>query len=174
MDKTPIEPVRLEAGKRFVSALQGLGLKTPLALWVRLRSDDAFILMIVTDFFDLKGPLELTRYMFAAYNADALPHEIDPFNVQFCSPFSLLGRRLIEVASIKFVAHNSDTGERNIPGELTFDNMASWYEWFIVNEFDPQLAYERGKSKLRAVKPDQTKLRRQWRHFAHNVDRLAA
>jgi hypothetical protein len=173
VDKTPIEPVRLEAGRRFVSSLQGLGLKTPLALWVRLKDEGTYILMIVTDFFDLKGPLELTKYMFAAYNADALPHDIDPFNVQFCSPHQMLGRRLIEMASIKVVGSNNETGETNIPMEIGFDRYITWLEWFILNDFDAEVSYKRSSAALKR-RPDATALRRQWQYFAKNVDKLAA
>lgn len=166
---------RLAAGKRFVSALQDLGLITPLAFWVREKESDTFILMIVTDFFDLKGPLELNRLMFSAYNAEALPQDIDPFHVQFCSPHQILGRRLVEIASIRVVASNSQTEDLDV-GVLSFDGFETKYGWFIHNKFDPYVASKAGRvpATLAVRKPSDMLLKRQWRSFASRVEKLAA
>lgn len=145
-----------------------LGLHSNMALWVYSKEASQFLLLIVTDFFDLKGPLEVTKYMFAAYNASALPKEIDPFNVQFCSPEQIVGRRLVEIGSIKVIGRDSVAGTSSDQMAISFDNLETHTAWILRNEYDPLKRI----APLKAPKP--VDIRRKWNRFVSNVEKLAA
>lgn len=163
MDQIGIDQHRLIAGRHFIEALDALGLHSTMASWVYSRVSSQFLLVIVTDFFDLKGPLEVNRYMLAAYNASALPQEIDPFNVQFCSPEQVVARQLFQIANLKASGSAGTGGEQPL-----VDDVETHKSWILRNK------YYQTKDSERPPQAKSADLARKWQLFIANVDKLAA
>lgn len=167
MDSKNVEQERLTVGREFIDSLDKLGFHATMALWIFSKEASQFLLFVVTDFFDLKGPIEVTRYVFAAYNAAALPQDMDPFNVQFCSPQQIIGRRLIELGSAQIAGNAVDgNGTRKIVVES--DTLETQASWILRNDYHPS-------KRLAPVRaPKAVDVMRKWNRFVANVEKLAA
>lgn len=94
MDQKDLGLERFDAGAEFLTSISKLGLKPEALLWAYDRKIEQFVLVLITNFFDFAGPLELSKRLFAAYNACALPKSIDPFIIRPHSPHQKIYREL--------------------------------------------------------------------------------
>lgn len=94
-----IDPTFLTAGREFGDALTKLGLDPHALFWAYDEIEQRHVLVLVTDFFDYTGPLEISRQLFRAYNASATPKAINPFVVQLHSLRQSVGIGLVDLAS---------------------------------------------------------------------------
>ncbi len=85
---------RIEAGTDYLLALRSLGLEPEGLAWVRVDDRPQWLLLLATSFYDVAGPLELNKLLFAAYNRGLLPASIDPFDVDAYSPDQELFREI--------------------------------------------------------------------------------
>lgn len=81
-----LDDLRLKAGSDYLSALISLGLEPDGLFWAFEKAESRWVLALVTNYFDVAGPLNLSEVLFKAYRAAATPREIDPFMVRMFSP----------------------------------------------------------------------------------------
>lgn len=88
-----LEVKYMDAGHEYLRTLRRFGLD-PLALfWAYDHVAKQFVLVLVSEFFDVVGPLEISKLLFRAYNASVTPKSIDPFIIRLHShtqPISML------------------------------------------------------------------------------------
>ncbi len=164
MDPVELDLTRREAGSEYLTALQTLGLRPDALFWGFDKVEDRFVLMLVTDMVDLKGPLAVADLLFQAYNASATPKEIDPFVVRLHSPEHALMRQFEPFRDPR-VRISSPTNphaffpDTRVTG-VTFGDVEFRSEWIYRFDLPP---------KRKSVE-----LLRRWNRFARNVDQLAA
>lgn len=148
-----------EAGRDFLRSLQELGLDPEALVWAFEPDENyRFVLVLITAFFDFAGPLEISRMLFKAYNASALPNQIDPLMVRLHSPRQKFAQNLLKLQQ------NLQTKEHNkpmlAPGHLFVDDSIAW-------TVDGVLKWP---SKIsRTIEQG-----RKWERFSRNVHLLAA
>ncbi|MCF6112011.1 hypothetical protein [Mesorhizobium muleiense] len=173
----------LKAGEDYLEALRSLGLDPEGLLWCIEDGSEEHVLVLITGFLDQVGPLELSRYLFKAYNASATPREISPFIIRFQSPshpsskdiaFRWSSRDEIYVRMDKTGSHIEQVfhvppGHKMPQGVVSATNMGLRFpgsgvtfapEWII------QMKLARAENAADRA--------RHWRIFSRNVDRLAA
>ncbi len=165
MDQIELDLARREAGSEYLSALRTLGLRPDALFWSFDKVEGRFVLMLVTEMVDFKGPLAVADLLFQAYNASATPKEIDPFVVRLHSPEHDIIRRFDGWKDPSKVTITPPPGGLPIDpsvmvtgieiGGLMFQ--AAWVYHFAL------------PPKRKSVD-----LSRRWSRFAHNVERLAA
>jgi len=165
MDTPEIGVARLKAGKAYLTAIKSLGLDPDALCWAFDSIIGHFVLVLITPMFDFKGPYEISKLLFRAYNLAGTPEDIDPFIIRLHSPDHNIIRMLLEIAGSKSVqAQNKITGkwhtlqstaQKAEGGGLEFRN-----EWIYQYKISP--------------KQKSLDLSRKWSRFAHNIDRLAA
>jgi len=155
----------LAAGHEFVASLERLGLDPEIAAWGFDTQISKHVFVVVTDFFDFKGPYEVSKLLFQAYNASALPQEIDPFLVRLHS-----GRHSL-AHSVRLLLGESRVSARDgTTGKIKADNLVlrggeaggiqfhkAWIVRFRVSPHRKSI-----------------ELSRRWRRFERNVEALAA
>lgn len=99
MDQKDLGIERYDAGRDFLAALRSLGLNPEGLFWAYDEVVSEFVLVMITAAFDYAGPLELSRKLFAAYNAAATPKQISPFILRLHSPAQRIYRELSPVQS---------------------------------------------------------------------------
>lgn len=165
MDTSTIKPQHLEAGKEYDEALVKLGLTADAVLWAYDRVVGHHVLVVVTDFFDFKGPLEISEKLFMAYNAAATPKEIDPFAVRLQSINQPLGEWCHRFAGGMNAAKH-DPVTKKPAGNFTpiegieIDGLQLNNGWVIV---------VRPRSERKPID-----LIRRWKRFSKNVEKAAA
>lgn len=85
MDSRPVPPEYLVAGANYLDALRKLDLNPNFLGWGWENASARWLLVMVTSIIDAGGPLALNKLLFEAYNAEATPKEISPFNVRVFS-----------------------------------------------------------------------------------------
>lgn len=98
MDTPEITSDVMAAGAEFDASLASLGLRAHMVMWGYDEVVGHHVLMVMTDFTDLHGPLQVMELVFKAYNASLLPKEIDPFNVRVHSIAQPIAVALMERA----------------------------------------------------------------------------
>lgn len=152
---------RRGAGEEFLCALRKLGLNPDALLWAfETNANNRMVLILMTSFFDYAGPLEVSRLLFKAYNASAIPSEINPFIVRLHSPRQAFGRELMR---LKPSITDSATG-RSVPAGS--GTLWAWEEGLSF-AFDGVLKFPSRASTT-------VEQSRRWHRFSQNVDRLAA
>jgi hypothetical protein len=162
-----IEKRFLTAGREYGIALADLGLDPHALFWAFDEEEDQHILVLITDFFDFKGPLEISKQLFRAYNAAATPKEIDPFVIRLHSVNQPVGRSLLSFAGGGWEINKIDkTTGKPIGESMKVSGVKSAGldlrpEWII---------------KVRSERPvrKSIELSRRWNRFARNIDRIAA
>lgn len=169
MAASEIDKSFLIAGHEYGEALASLGLDPEALFWAFDQNEDRHVLVLVTDFFDLKGPLEISKQLFKAYNASATPREIDPFVVRLHSINQPIGRQFADQAKIgpvwKFKLYDSKMRQKELPVEarataMTIAGLEMRPDWII-----------------RARTPQHRKtveLNRRWNRFTRNLEKAAA
>jgi hypothetical protein len=171
MDPKNLGVARYDAGQRFLAAVRELGLRPDALFWAYDKQLENFVLVLITNFFDFAGPLEVSRRLFAAYRASATPKEIDPFLVRVHSPH----QRIFSELRIMLM---SGVGHKGVPKEI-FDREV------VSGERQPALdfafeygglesygvwVYHSSKQGPRPVMQAEVS----WRRFDRNVEALAA
>jgi hypothetical protein len=164
MDTPELDMIRRQAGKDYWDALRKLGLEPDGLFWAH-DGKLGFVLVLITEMFDYKGPLEISKLLFKAYNAAATPREVDPFIVRLHSPEQTIVRdsfpmgvspSVQKVNEVTKLPEGSPTAIKNVK----FGDFTMSHDWVY-------------KFKL----PDKKKtidLGRRWSRFERNVERLAA
>lgn len=81
-----VDEARHAAGAAYFSALERVGLEPDGLFWAWDKIDDRFVLVLVSRFFDIAGPLKLSQLLFRAYRAEITPAAIDPLALRLHSP----------------------------------------------------------------------------------------
>lgn len=103
MAQPELSPEALEYGRQYDAALSDLGFNAHAVFWAFDKVWDEFVLVLLSDFVELKGPFEVQKLLFRAYNSRALPQEIDPFHVRVHSIDQPLADELARRASATVV-----------------------------------------------------------------------
>lgn len=167
MDPSEIDQRLLTAGKEFDVALAGLGLDAHALFWGFDKELGRHVLVLVTDYFDLKGPLAISRALFRAYNASVTPKEIDPFTVRLHSINQPAGRQFVDHVNSGWAVNKLDQKTKKPIGDAIPIKAMETYgveirpEWIIA---------ARGLKQARKT----TEINRRWDRFQRNIDKLAA
>ena len=153
----------LRAGADYLAALQKLGLDPECLFWTEDTTIGHRVLVLVTEQFDRVGPLELSRVLFNAYDRAGTPREINPFILRLHSTRQALIQDMdkYDLEEVRMMAPIKDVFGN--PGDV----MVSVADM----KFRPEWIY---KWDIRKKSTSIIDLRRRWRRFADNVDRLAA
>lgn len=165
MDPIDLDAGRLEAGRDYLQALRKLGLEPDGLLWAHDRDLEQFVLVLVTKFVDVAGPLDLSKTLFAAYNAAATPREIDPFIVRLHSPNQSIIRSLSEALQTKYRVQEIDEDGR--PGAFVEDMR-------ITLTVGPLVVQREWIYQFKQRKQANIDVSRRWHRFSDNVQHLAA
>lgn len=167
MDTRAVEERHLAAGREYEKNLVSLGLEPHALMWAFDEIEGRFVLILVTDFFDLKGPLEISRQLFKAYNSSKTPKEIDPFTVRVHSINQPFGGEVHDMAS-------SDRNVRILDNNLKLNpdvegaHVASWRVGGLL--FRPEWLIA-----ARKIQPRKSvEIIRRWDRFERNVNKRAA
>jgi len=162
------------AAKEFSNALSAIGFDMAGVLWAYDNEDERFVLIVITDVFDAKGPLEISKQLFRAYNASLTPKEIDPFFVRLLSTNHTAAKNFLMVvhSDWKVMHYTKDTPEfavRNNTAKGTVLTLEDYSdsevtirpEWVVMLKpfHNPRKKHE---------------INRKWDFFKRNLDRLAA
>lgn len=161
MDTPELDVGRKVAGQHYLKALLALGMDPVALFWAFDRKVDSFVLVLITEFFDYKGPYEISKLLFKAYNAAATPREIDPFIIRLHSP----AQKAIRNFRIPTHIYNVDQTGRPVgePAEL---KSATVGDLIVSGDW----VYKFGKPS----KKKSTELSRLWSRFERNIEKLAA
>lgn len=158
----------LTAGREYGDALASLGLDPHALFWAYDDSEARHVLVLLTDFFDFKGPLEISKQLFRAYNASVTPQEIDPFTIRLHSVNQPAGAELLNWAAGDWKGKVLDRHSREQKGdEFDIANIKSF-----GLEIRPGWVV-RARKASRKSRPS-VELSRRWERFTRNVDRVAA
>lgn len=157
----------LTAGREYCEALSALGLDPHALFWAFDNSEGRHVLVLITDFFDYTGPLEISKQLFRAYNASVTPQEIDPFVVRLHSVNQPISGQYLDFAGSdgKFKVWDKNMVPKPMPPEArieSFDvgDLTLRPEWTI---------------KVRSSESRNTvELSRKWKRFVRNVNKVAA
>jgi len=167
MDTPEIEQRLLTAGEEFDAALAGLGLDAHALFWAFDKDLGHHVLVLVTDFFDFKGPLAISKALFRAYNASATPKEIDPFTIRLHSVNQPAGEKLLEIVNRGWSINKVDKRTNKLIGpaipikSVESGDLEIRPNWIISVRHSPDAR----KSTL---------LSRRWDRFQRNINLLAA
>jgi hypothetical protein len=157
----------LTAGREYGEALANLGLDPHALFWAFDTVEERHVLVLVTDFFDYSGPLEISKQLFRAYNASVTPQDIDPFVVRLHSINQPIGEeyRGFAVSDGKFKVWDKNMVPKPLPPEARVES-------FNIGDLvlKPKWTI---KSKLTPSR-NSVEVSRRWRRFVNNVDKIAA
>lgn len=166
MDTPDLAPSFLSAGREYVERLSTLGMDVTMSMWAFDQITDEFVLLIVSDFFDVKGPLEVSKALFRAYDLSVTPKEIDPFKVRLHSDNHPFVDEITKFAQEDAYLQKVDKTTGKPIGEKvrysggTAGNLAFKLDWLVKS----------AKPVLR--KP--VEISRRWDRFVRNVEKAAA
>ncbi|MGW8820428.1 hypothetical protein, partial [Heyndrickxia sporothermodurans] len=92
MDTPELPENLIKAGRAYYEALGKLGFHPEGLLWAYGYEEQSFRLWLVWSGLDQYGPLAISKLLFRAYRAAALPSEIDPFTVYIVTPEHVIGQ----------------------------------------------------------------------------------
>lgn len=148
------------AGRKFLDQLGALGLHPEGLLWVYDCRQQEFQLQLLWSGVDRYGPYSLTKLIFSAYRAAALPRDIDPFSIHVRSPKFGAGGGMMNV----------------IRGVAKYQNRPE--EWMMTEGDDVNNPVYRARVSWiyrLATKPQSpTNVVRDWKRFNESVTALAA
>lgn len=162
-----IEERFLTAGREYGEALANLGLDPHALFWAYDEAEAHHVLVLVTDFFDFKGPLEISKQLFRAYNASVTPKEIDPFTVRLHSINQPVGQEFRNFAGSDGILRVWDKNmvPKPMPPEARVE---SFNVGGLVMKPSWTISVRPGKPRT------SVELSRRWNRFTRNVDRVAA
>jgi hypothetical protein len=162
VDTPDLDVSRRSAGSHYLVALRKLGLEPAALFWAYDTVVKSFVLVLITEFFDYKGPYEISKLLFKAYNAAATPREIDPFIIRLHSPAQSSIRNL----RIPTHLHPVDQKTGKPTGEAAEIKHYKLGDLIVSGQW----VYKFGRSP----KKKSVELGRQWSRFERNVMELAA
>lgn len=159
MDNPKLPVGFLEAGREYNASLRALGLRAEMVTWGFDFDIEAFQLVVVWGGVDKFGPLAVTQLLFDAYNASALPKEIDPFSV------IAVGLKNPVATTLNHFRTEKDSKAFQMSGKTPS----------ATGDIDPQLHLEREWIVSMAPKPKSSlEVNKDWRRFSQTVASLAA
>ena len=170
MDTIRADEARLRAGAEYLSALRSLGFEPDGLFWAWDKQDEVFVLLLVSAFYDVAGPLSLSKLLFKAYNASITPKEIDPFIVRLHSPLQTYIRSIHDEMFLKRVTvreWDDDIGGLGKPYLVQDKAVVSTVNDVYQVVLNDIYYLKERKQKLDAVE-------RKWRLVNRNLDALAA
>lgn len=168
---TPALPVGyMVGGARYLEAVERLGLRPTALFWAYDKIVGHFVLVLVADEYDQAGPLELSKVLFKAYNANATPSVIDPFIVRLHSPLQPVIEEIGKFMPFKIEFQPTPAGDGELlRGSPTAATRAINNAGGLDVEGDWVYRFDKGGKSSSAME-----VSRRWRRFAENVDRAAA
>lgn len=165
MDTPQLAPSFMRAGDEYVDTLSRLGMDIEIACWAFDEEVDNFVLLLITDFFDVKGPLEISKVLFRAYNTSVTPREIDPFTVRLHSTNHAFAKDIRLFAPGTFVQQvdkvtRQPFGQRADVTHAKSDGIRFNADWLL-----------RVGS---AARRKSVEISRRWDRFTRNVEKAAA
>ncbi len=162
----------LKAGADYLAAIQALGLDPDALFWARDEVTKQYVLVMVTPFFDFKGPYAISQLLFRAYNNAGTPRDIDPFIIRLHSPDHTIVNKLVpyirgaivRVIDEKTAKPRADEAGTSTTSSITVGGLMVKTNWVYQTQFD------KGRRPRRKV----FELARQWNRIERKVDRLAA
>lgn len=160
-----LEENHLIAARDYGAALRNLGMDIDGLMWVYDSLEHRHVLLLITDFFDQRGPLEVSEMLFKAYNASATPQEIDPFIVRLHSINHTRSEEILAHASGDWLANVFDRD-----GTPKIKNLG--YTSITVGglEIRPEWVLFANRPQNRSS----VEVNRRWKRFARNVEAIAA
>ena len=149
------------AGAEYFAAIRQLGLEPDALFWAWDATIEKMVLVLVTRQFDRVGPLELSRRLFAAYNATATPKEISPFVIRLHSPQQAIIQSLSKLFPINFKLQVKDGSDAGAQLEIQLNAADMQFQPTWVYKFDTM------------SKRTPADLNRQWKRFDQNIAKLA-
>ena len=163
------------AAREFTDSLSKIGFDMDGVFWAYDKEDERHVLIVVTDVFDAKGPLEISRQLFKAYNASLTPKEIDPFIVRLLSTNQTVARDLLDVAASDWARVHFEKGVSKFAvlenvqrkgstfkfGAYSISGVTIRPEWVVM-------------VKPRHKTRNKIEINRKWNFFKRNLDKLAA
>jgi len=152
----------------YLTAVRRLGLEPEFVSWAFDKEWDQFVLIVVTAFFDHAGPLAVSGMLFRAYEAAATPESVNPFIIRLHSPNHKIYRKLLPLLA-----------KRNLVGDVVPDHgrpiPSDWNKDAPVQiDSDGLLIHPDWTYKFAKTKSSPETVARSWRHFSHNIEKLAA
>jgi hypothetical protein len=176
MDRRPVPPEYMKAGKDYFDALVALGLIPAFLGWGWDILEQQWLLVLVTSIIDAGGPLALNRLLFRAYNARATPKEISPFIVRVFSPelipggaqsqFWWLGEHNFNVRGVP--------GKVKNPAALEPQQVTNVQQTFMGLELEMLNSYQTLPGAVDKALAGFHARRRDWDRFRNKVEKLAA
>lgn len=165
MDTPQLAPTFLSAGKEYVETLERLGMDIEIACWAYDAAIGGFVLLMVTDFFDAKGPMEISKVLFRAYRASVTPTEVDPFMVRLHSTNHKFASEIRLWAPGTWVqqvdpVYKKSFGVRASVKGSTSQGITFHTDWLI--------------KKTEPVSRKTVDISRRWDRFVRNVEKAAA
>ena len=159
---TPELPENLNsAGRAYYDALRKLGFDPEGLLWAYDYEAEKFRLWLVWSGLDRFGPLAMSRLLFRAYRAAALPTEIDPFTVYVVPPEHVIAQMSEHI--IKSHEEKSQIVETQL--QMGSDEIDSKPLNLLSTDWIYHIQRKRFNVK---------KVNRDWRQFNENIGALAA
>lgn len=165
MDTPKLPDSLKEAGQAYYDALVKLGLDPEGLLWAYDNQAAEFRLWLVWSGLDRYGPFAMSKLLFRAYNASALPREVDPFSVYVVAPEHRIGDMARQMAD----AYKATEGRDNLDQIVIALAAPDGQKDSMLHETRFGWVYHL-KPRRSSVK----KINRDWRHFNENVSALAA
>ncbi|MDP4026230.1 hypothetical protein Q8W71_26745 [Methylobacterium sp. NEAU 140] len=158
MDTPELSLDQLEAGRAYYEALGKLGLNPEGLLWAYDYEDRAFRLWLIWSGIDQYGPLAISKLLFKAYRAAALPRKISPFSVHIVNNSHVLA---ISIENIS----KAPPAERYNYYRITRPGQEKEPILFFRKDWIYHLQPGRFENK---------KIKRDWTSFNKNIDTIAA
>lgn len=165
MDRLELDLTRRTAGAEYLNAVRALGLRPDALFWSFDEIEGRFVLILVTEMLDFKGPLAISELLFQAYNASATPKAVDPFVVRLHSPDQAIIRRFDGFKDPSRIGFRPPLGGEPVdPGVTVLGVQVGGVRFRAAWVYHFALPPPRKPADLS----------RRWRQFALNVGRLAA
>lgn len=164
----------MSAAREFSKALGDCGFDMAGVLWAYDKEDERFVLVVITDLFDAKGPLELSKQLFKFYNVFLAPEGIDPFCVRLLSTNHTAAKYYLNVVynewkltrytkgrSKFFERNNTTIGTKMSREDFSFADVIIRPEWVVMMKpvHNPRKRRE---------------INKKWNSIKRNLDKFAA
>jgi len=160
------QSVRFPAGAEYADALQKLGLDPDVMCWIYISAEDRIELAIVSSMVDRVGSLPIYDLLFKAYDASALPQEIDPFEVSLYSPNTRMGVDLLNSVKV--------TEDGMLPNDGSYPPAHVTRAWINIGIMEPMVVPGLGVYRVKHTIRNADQDRARWQTFQRNVEALAA
>lgn len=178
MATNEVTETQMANAREFTKSLSTIGFDMDGVFWVYDKEDERQVLLVVTDFFDVKGPLEIYRQIFKAYNASLTPKEIDPSCVRFLSRNQTVAKDIMDsvLSNPRKTDYKKDYLEFNpLPSGTEKIVKITYYNWQDYNGPEVIIRPER----VVMVKPQHkirknTEIIKKWKLFENKLNNLTA